>query len=511
MASFDIQYPRVWLWCAFAALGAFLYGYDGVYFNGVSTLDAFLHRFGRQSADGVWSIPPTTLSVMTSMMNVGELVGSLGAAPLNDVLGRKGMWLVGSAFTIVGVVLQLVAELTALLTAGRHVLGVGVGGFSVTSPLYMGEVAPARLRAPLLMCWQLTLSVSQIVAAGINRAMASEPATPFSFRFPIGFQLLFPVLVLAGLPFVPESPRWLAARGKTDRAARSLRRLLPGRGRDRDRDRDREHPDPAPGIIASLQHHMNTESHLHLDGGWTQLVTDRVERRKVVFSAGALVSQQVNGIQWFYYFGTVFARDIGLQDPFLVTLIVFSIQVVVVAAAVVVADRLPRRPLLLATTGIMTVSIFIVGCLGIPNPEVQSRAIGRVIISFIILEIVAFSFAWGPLGWTIASEMAVGRNRNKIYAVAVAAFWVTVWATVFTLPYLYYSAGLGPRTGFVYTGLCLVTWSYVYFCVGEVRGRTFEEIEGFFRDGIPAKHWAKQPRAIQAEEADEAINMDIKG
>lgn len=53
-------------------------------------------------------------------------------------------------------------------------------------------------------------------------------------------------------------------------------------------------------------------------------------------------------------------------------------------------------------------------------------------------------------------------------------FWIAVWATVFTLPYLYYSADLGPMTGFVYTGLCCITWTYVYFCVGEVTGRTIE-------------------------------------
>lgn len=76
--------------------------------------------------------------------------------------------------------------------------------------------------------------------------------------------------------------------------------------------------------------------------------------------------------------------------------------------------------------------------------------------------------------------MAVGRNRNKIYAIAVACFWVTVWVTVFTLPYLYYSADLGPKTGFVYTGLCFVSLAYVWFCVGEVTGRTMEEINDFF-------------------------------
>jgi hypothetical protein len=95
--------------------------------------------------------------------------------------------------------------------------------------------------------------------------------------------------------------------------------------------------------------------------------------------------------------------------------------------------------------------------------------------------------------------MAVGRNRNKIYAIAVACFWVTVWVTVFTLPYLYYSANLGPKTGFVYTGLCFITLSYVWFCVGEVTGRSMEEIEGFFRDGVPARQWSRQPKQSSVE------------
>jgi SP family sugar:H+ symporter-like MFS transporter len=106
--------------------------------------------------------------------------------------------------------------------------------------------------------------------------------------------------------------------------------------------------------------------------------------------------------------------------------------------------------------------------------------------------------------------MAVGRNRNKIYAVAVASFWVTVWATVFTLPYLYYSANLGPKTGFVYTGLCFVTLTYVYFCVGEVTGRSIEEINGFFRDGIPARHWKKQPFA-EAQRGHDISLVQVQG
>lgn len=88
------------------------------------------------------------------------------------------------------------------------------------------------------------------------------------------------------------------------------------------------------------------------------------------------------------------------------TLIVFIIQVFVVLAAVLLANKLPRRPLLMVTTGIMTVSIFVVGCLGIPGGE-PTTVIGKVIISFVIIEIVAFNFAWGPLGWTIVSSLTL--------------------------------------------------------------------------------------------------------
>ena len=101
--------------------------------------DVFLRHFGHKNADGDYEISPSTLSVMTSMINVGELLGSLSAAPLNDFIGRKGVFLTGTVTIIIGVILQLATSSNkALITAGRAILGFGVGNFSATSPLYMG-------------------------------------------------------------------------------------------------------------------------------------------------------------------------------------------------------------------------------------------------------------------------------------------------------------------------------------------------------------------------------------
>lgn len=243
------------------------------------------------------------------------------------------------------------------------------------------------------MCWQLVLSISQIIAAAINRGTESLHTT-VAYRVPMGVQLLFPMLMLSGLFWIPESPRWLMRKGKETQAKKSLELVH--------RD-DKTYS--ATEDLDVLRADIQQEAAMSAESSWFDLVRDPVERRKVVFSAGALIAQQINGIQWFYYFGTVFSKSIGLNDPFLMTLIVFIIQVVVVFAAVLLANTLPRRPLLLITTGMMTVSIFLVGCLGIPGGEV-SPTYGKVIFSFIIIEITAFNFAWGPLGWTIVSYSA---------------------------------------------------------------------------------------------------------
>lgn len=289
MGRLSIPYPFAWLFCGFAALGACLYGYDGVYFTGITAMDVFIRHFGDlDPTTGQYAISPSQLSIMTSMINVGELVGSLTAAPLNDYLGRKGVLFIGSIMVIVGIVMQLASDHSrALIIGGRVVLGYGVGNFSSTSLLYMGEIAPTALRSPLLMCWQLVLSVSQIIAAAISRGTESLDTTA-AYRVPMAVQLIFPLLLLTFIYWVPESPRWLLRKGHSEKAAASLR-LVHHEDKKYDPHKD----------ITQLQGDLDREAALTSESSWMDLVRDPIERRKVIYSAGALIAQQINGIQWY--------------------------------------------------------------------------------------------------------------------------------------------------------------------------------------------------------------------
>jgi hypothetical protein len=138
-----------------------------------------------------------------------------------------------------------------------------------------------------------------------------------------------------------------------------------------------------------------------------------------------------------------------------------------------------------------------------------SKGVGIAIVVFAYINIVCFNFSIGTLSYTIASEMAVGRNRNKITACAIGVFFFTVWLMVFVSPYLYYTANLGPMLGFVYAGTTLYTLAYVWFCVGETAGRSNLEIDRLFMEKVPVRKWRTHAFALDTEKSDKAVEKAL--
>lgn len=466
-------------YCAVSTLGALCYGYDQIYYTGVLGMRAFIDDYGTLTdpVTGKAALTTSFLSLTASIIYVGELVGALLAAPINDRWGRKAVFLCASLCIIAGAIVQVADNGSeGLIVFGRILIGLGIGQFTVTCVLYIGEIAPPAIRGPALMMFQFMQSCSQLVGSGITQGTEAITSTA-SFRIPMGLLILLPVLMIGGLPFIPESPTWFMGKGRREPAEAALRKIH----------RSTADYNPAEDLTI-LEEAVQKEREDAAESSWSSLLREPIERRKLLFACGAMVAQQINGIQFFYSYGVVFAQSIGISEPFTISLITNVLQVISVAIAVLLGNKVPRRINLLVTTIMMFCAFLVVGGLG--THKVLSNGFSITIVVFSYIIICAFNFGLGPLAFAIASEMSTGRNRNKIMSCAIVSFFFTVWVISFTSPYIYYTAKLGPMLGFVYAGSTCVTFAYVWFCVGETTGRSNLEIELFFQEKIPVRQWS---------------------
>ncbi|KAL1969237.1 hypothetical protein VTN77DRAFT_491 [Rasamsonia byssochlamydoides] len=486
--------------CAVSSLGALCYGYDQTYYTGILGMQTFKNDYGHvDPATGKKVLATDFTALTTSIIYVGELLGALLAAPINDRWGRKAVFLFASVSIIAGGVAQVAdTGIEGVIILGRILIGNGIGNFTVICLLYIGEIAPQQVRGPALMMFQFMQSCSQLVASGIDQGTNSIVDSSASYRIPMGLLVLLPTLMLLGLLVIPESPTWYMNKGRRADAGRALRSI------------HRSNPsyDPATDLIR-LDEAVQRERESHNAGAssWAVLLKDPIERRKLVYSCGSMCAQQINGIVFFYSYGVIFAQSIGLSQAFTISLITNVLQVFAVGASVLLGNKVRRRTNLLVTTGMMFWAYIIIGGIA-TRPITTGPAIAIVIISYVV--IVAFNFGLGPLAYTVASEVAVGPNRNKIMSCSIITFFLTTWVISFTAPYLYYTANLGPMLGFVYAGTTVISLLYIWFCVGETTGRSILEVSLFFEERIPVRRWRTHVFPQLSHDGEDKRSLDGK-
>ncbi|EME79860.1 uncharacterized protein MYCFIDRAFT_58653 [Pseudocercospora fijiensis CIRAD86] len=466
--------------CLVATIGALCYGYDTIYYTGIQGMRYFARDYGQQEADGSYELGTTFLSVSASIIYVGEFCGALLAAPINDKLGRKAVFACAATCIIIGAIVQVCAyRIAGVFYLGRVFVGLGVGQFTATCLMYVADVAPSAIRGPALMMFQFMQSIAQFVGACVNQGTENIDGAA-QYRLPMGLLIILPLTMLILLTITPESPVWYMSKNRRGDAKKSLEKI------------NRSAPSyNAETDLKVIEDQINLEREMAAESSWSSLFLDPVERRKLFYACGVMFVQQINGIQFWYTYGVVFAQSIGVGEPFTINTIIYVVQIITVGLSVVFGNRIRRRTNLLVCTIGMLASLVAVGGLGTAKDAEGnfSRGVGIGIVVFAYFNIVFYNFSIGTLSYTIASEMAVGRNRNKITSCALGTFFFTVWLMVFTSPYMYYDANLGPMVGFVYAGTTLLLLAYSWFCVGETTGRTNDELERFFIENIPVRLW----------------------
>jgi sugar porter (SP) family MFS transporter len=439
----------VYLIAAVAAVGGFLMGYDLQVIGGAII---FLKK--------VFDLSPAAIGFAISSAAIGCIVGPAIGGALGDSVGRRWtLALAGLFFGVAAAGTAFPKDLTQF-NAYRILGGLGVGIASVSSPMYLAEVSPARIRGRLVSLYQLAM-----VTGGLSSVITSYLlSTSGSWRWMFGAQLIPASLFLVGLMLVPESPRWLVEKNQPEEALRILARI---NGRDR-----------AEQEVAAISVSILTAGEA---GNISELF--RPGTRKSLFIAVALgVFQQWTGAGTLFLYAPIILQKAGFhraQDALMQAIILNVWNLICALVAVWLVDRLGRKPLLLTGTAAMAIGFVLLATV------FELGLSGRWVLLIMLACVGAYAISLGPLPWLIMSEIFPTRLRGKAMAIGSISVWLSLFVANQSFPPLvaYLEGKFGTSAGVFggFAAVCAVAFAFGWQMVPETKGRSLEEIAESWR------------------------------
>lgn len=444
-----------------AALGGFLFGFDTSVING--TVSALRTEFAASEV---------ALGLSVSSALIGSAAGAFGAGHLADRYGRRRTMMVAAAmFTISAIGSGLAFSLWDL-SFWRLVGGLGVGAASVVAPTYIAEIAPAHLRGRLASLQQLAIVVGIFMALlgdfAIARAAGSAgnpgwlDITAWRWMF---FSGLPPALLYGmGALFIPESPRFLVAKGREQEALGVLRDI---------------EGDTAPSKVVEIRNSLRTHYTPHL----ADLKGGRFGFLPIVWIGIVLAMlQQFVGINVIFYYSSVLWQAVGFseQNSMAITVITSVTNILTTLVAIAFVDKIGRKPLLIIgsvgmalTLGLLAY-LFGTAPLDAAGKPVLQGAAGTTALIAANLYVVFFGFSWGPVVWVLLGEMFPNRIRALALSIAAMAQWLANFLVSATFPSLQ-SLGLGWAYG-LYASAAVFSLFFAAKFIRETKGRELEQM-----------------------------------
>lgn len=443
----------VYVAATFAALGGLLFGYDTGVISG-----AVLFITKQFSL----SVFPTELVVAVVLL--GAVAGALSGGRLADWLGRRLTLLMTSAIFIVGALICAFSGSLNELIAGRLIVGLAIGLSSVV-PVYISEISPANARGWQASLYQLAITIGILSAYVVDYSFADSEG----WRWMLGLAAIPGLLLGLGMLSLPETPRWLLERGRTDDARKVLRRI---RGN--------------ADIDTELKEIENTLSVSVERGRFADLLLPAL-RPALLIGIGLGIFQQVTGINTVIYYAPHIIQAAGIPSAsgaILATAGIGLVNVIMTVVSMLLIERVGRRPLLL--TGIIGMIISL-GVLGLAfRISAQSETLAWVAVITLMAYVASFAISLGPIFWLLIAEIYPLKVRGLASGTAATVSWGA--NLLVSLTFLSLLEVFGPSwTFWLYGALSIGAWLFSYFLVPETKGKTLEEIEEHFRVGKHAR------------------------
>ncbi|KAF3927941.1 hypothetical protein ABW20_dc0108418 [Dactylellina cionopaga] len=456
---------------AICTIGFLLFGYDQGVMSGLITHPDFNDTFPATRDDS------TMQGLVTSLYEIGCLVGAIFILFFGDVIGRKKGIMGGATIMIIGTVIQVTSfgSLTQFIL-GRIITGVGNGMNTSSIPTYQAECASTKNRGLLICIQGGVIAFGTLISYWLNYGVSGY-AGSFGWRFPIAFQIVFGLMILVGMTFLPDSPRWLLSCGR-DEEGTIVIAAIAGQTVD-SHETQLQKRIILESIAASST--VSAEGKTHVTP-FSELTTNGKTQhfRRMLLGASSQLMQQVGGCNAvIYYFPILFQKSIGQTRH--ASLIMGGVNMVVYSifatASWFIIERVGRRKLFLwGTVGQMLGMIITFAGL---IPGTPSAAKGAAAGLFVY--IAAFGATWLPLPWLYPAEINPLRTRAKANAVSTCTNWAFNFLIVLVTPIMVQRIGWGTYLFFACVNACFLP--IIYFWYPETRKRSLEEIDIIFAKG----------------------------
>ncbi|KAJ8112649.1 hypothetical protein OPT61_g5023 [Boeremia exigua] len=460
------------------ALSQVNFGLEQGVFNNTQAMPAFTKRFGVYNArKQTYEFESYFLSIMASLPYLGFAFGLVTGNMLSAKIGRKKCFMVMCFYSILGILVCITSTTNKWqVVAGRIIANVYIGMELAIVPVTQSELVPAPVRGATVSTYQTGLLVGHLIAALICRG-TGELAGDKSWRIPFGTVFLIPCLMLLTVWHIPESPRWLLMKGRPEEAMDNLRLLRQGKFSEDE-------------IQQEYQEFQNNLE-INVEKGKVMEIFQGKNLKRTLIVVGVNVFLQLTGQNFISIYGAIFIRSIGVVNPFTMTSANSAIGIVTVLAVQLLTDKFGRVPLMATGALIQCGSLFTMGGLGTQaNPSYAAKA---GIVSMVTVFTVGFQIGWAPLSHVISAEIPSQRNRDATYALGSICNIAIQFAVSFSIPYLLNEpyAGLGSRVGFIFGSTAVLALLFTVFCIPECKGKTLEEIDELFLEGVPLRKFGK--------------------